>query len=333
MGSVGGRRRRPMGGGMAGSLARGYVAVSCFAFAGLLGGAGFLLAAAALVPEWVQDLGRDASSLLARAGGAGPGTEPAPAAAAVTGSMVDPIGDPAADSVAPTSGARYVRAAASIADVGHPSSYPGGVGGLHTTLRELERDIARWKDADPDLAAKLEAWERIRGPLLDLLESLTGSGVSVRCGRDAELGAVDIRTVAGEIAGTLAALAESERERARSLLGRLDGRTLLRLLLDDGSVSDAEAIEYLRAFSAPEAHLVLDRLARLVPDRAARLLRYLTGPGRALLPPEGSRSVGDAAAETAAQGRAARGKAGAGNDMAGNATGERPRFGGAAQRG
>jgi hypothetical protein len=251
-----------------GRIARAYVVLSSIAFAGLLGGACFLLAATAIVPEWVQDLSGEVSRLLEKAGGEVAETPSVRAGVPRVASVEDEPAPRASPALA-----RDWTAPLSLED-----SLPGGVGGLHTTLKALQSDIARWKDSDPregpaegrDLAERLEAWERIRAPLFELMASAPKSGGPGRWAQG-----MDIRSVSGEIAETLAAMAARKRQEARSILGRLDGRTLLRLLLEDGSLSDAEAVGYLGALPEPDALLVLDRLSRLVPDRGARLLRAL----------------------------------------------------------
>jgi hypothetical protein len=63
--------------------------------------------------------------------------------------------------------------------------------------------------------------------------------------------------------------AKAKPERSR----KLDAGTLVNLLLEPGALSDAEALQYLDEMSPSDGRRVLERLSRLVPERAGPLLR------------------------------------------------------------
>jgi len=222
-------------------MTRAYVFVSCLVFATLLGGAAFFGAAIWLVPGWVQEVGQDLSREIARLSG---GTSPAGTAASEAGSTAsqkagsEPRPEPAAPSAEPS---RPVPAA-------------------YTPAADAEREEMG------ELMERLDAWERLRKPLFALLRVRDGEP-SRALKEDS-----DIRPVAEKIAARLTSLRE-EALGERSVLDGLDARTFARILVEEESISDGEALRCLERFPRAKATEALERLSHLSPERAGRLLR------------------------------------------------------------
>jgi hypothetical protein len=267
-------------------LARFYVVLSCLLCGGLLGGAAFFAAAFIFVPEWVGQVAyqasvglRTVSAALERQVGEG-----RPLVTAASDKRPEPLAAPG-DGSAGDLGA----GAKEEGRLGLPSEEEADSAGraesLSATLDRLETDVALWKalpGVEPVQARarvaveRLEAWEGLRAPLLVLVERLA-DGAEVREPLDA---ASDIRDLAGDLASRLDDLAQSIRQTRTGVLGEIDPRNLAFLLADDRCVPEAEAVECLAELPAAESGAVLDRLARLSPQRASRLLRGLRQVGQ-----------------------------------------------------
>ena len=248
----------------------------------ILAGGIFFAAALWMVPEWVQGVARDAAEGIAALAGV---PFPAPQAAALSGpsepSQVRPEGpgkaaDEASGKAAPTSAPPGLAPDGTWLDVDNLDSSLRLVEGKISLMREASRGEVPGACAS-DVEEKLAAWERIRRPLIDLLETPAFRRDDARpLRRD-----LDIRLIAERIVDRLTPRPERSGDAKGDLVRKLDPRTLVRLLSEDDVVSDPEAVEYLSRCEPAQLQDVIERLSRVAPERAGRLLRSLTGDGAA----------------------------------------------------
>jgi hypothetical protein len=119
------------------------------------------------------------------------------------------------------------------------------------------------REEDMAAALRLEAWEMLRRPLFDLLASSESKETPLEPG-------VEIVAAAPRIAERIRRFARAPRESRREVA--LEPATVLRLLSEDGGMSDDMALDILSRLEPEGATRVLDGLARRAPARAARLL-------------------------------------------------------------
>lgn len=266
-------------------LGRLYVLLSGAVCGVLLGGVVFFSAAAWIVPEWTRTVGHEVSAaiaLLSTEGSEGSPVairesdgEPAPSPASMPGRT----SSPATSSILPTAdtGQDAVGSRATREEGNDPES----------AVRELEGRLALLRRGLPDseavkalrhqgrgaVEARLLAWERLRDPLFSVLALFPGRETD-RLLKDRD---ADIRLVAEDIVSRLAAIEVELEDTRAGVLESLDPLTVARLLLEERSLSDAQALAILGRFPDRRATEVLERLSRRSPERAARLLKGLWG--------------------------------------------------------
>jgi len=223
-------------------IVKAYVYASCLVTALLVANAAFAAIAGWLAPEWVEEAGASLADAIENLSGSGRHRRPAIA------------NEPE-------------RSEAPAADIAFAS---GPEGGLLGTPRSHRMENAAASAA----ALRLEAWEMLREPLFELLES--SSRVSP------EEAPID---PGAEIVIAAPRLADRVRRIARSPGGRreapsLEPRALLRLLAEESALSDETAAEVLSRMEPGDAVRVLDGLTRRAPLRAARLLERTTRAAR-----------------------------------------------------
>jgi len=235
-------------------IARLYSTAACLFLGAAITALLFVAIAARLAPESLEGAGGSLARAIARISGA-----------------VDsraPSGDaPAAPAPAPAP--RDPPAPAVPVAFGN-----GGDGGI---ARAIER-AARGR-------RETEAWRAVEVSLARLFEALGAEEEeSWRLGDGA--GIVD---AAPRIIERVERLTREQRERKKTLVESLEPRALARVLMDEASISDARAEEILAGIGQAARAEVIDRLSRLAPRRAARLLDRALG-GEAARGPSGARS-------------------------------------------
>jgi hypothetical protein len=234
-------------------LRRIYVVFSCGVFSSLVGGAAFLCAAAWIVPEWLQGASRDLAAAIERfAEGGGPreGAGGSP----FEGGLVHAT----------------LRQGGDRGDLPTPERHPG---------RDTWPASTSPTSQETEAAAKLTAWESLRPSLRALLVK---EGPEAEAALAADL---DIRLAAPLVALRLDRMARSVPD-SRATPGPKDGErrppdsgVLVNLLLDERSMTDEEALSFLTQYPERETSRVIERLSRIAPQRAARLLRGLAAIG------------------------------------------------------
>jgi hypothetical protein len=230
-------------------ITRIYSTVACLFLGAVLTAALFAAVAARLAPEWVEEAGGSLSRAIARLAGGTP-----------------PAGSEAAPAPAEPPPARPVSGAGEPAAAVLPAGFPDGGGGESP-------GVAAGRAARSTREAG--AWRAVEGSIARLLEAAGDSG-SER---------VDA-AAAPRIAARLERLARDLETRAAAAVS-LEPRVLARVLLEDESITDERAMEMLDTLRPAARAEVIDRLSRLSPRRAARLLdralggeaaRYRRGP-------------------------------------------------------
>jgi hypothetical protein len=123
--------------------------------------------------------------------------------------------------------------------------------------------------------ARLEAWESLRRPLIGFLNAAAGvsGGPSMERRTLAEDAAIE--PIAKEIAARLESLESEYAGSAERILKSLDPSAIARVLLDDRILPDDRARRILARLPRGAATDVIEKLSRLAPARAARLLERL----------------------------------------------------------
>lgn len=225
-------------------IARFYSTVACLFLGAAITAALFAVIAARLAPEWLEEAGGSLSRGIAR----------------ITGGATPSLAGGNALPVPPPAPARREPPAAVV-----PAAF-GNEGG-EGVVRAADRAVRGRRDA--------EAWRAVEGSLSRLLEAL-GDGEACRLGAGA-----GIADAAPRIVERLERLTRERLEGKRTLVESLEPRALARVLMDDGSISDARAQEILDGIEPAARAEVIDRLSRLAPRRAARLLDRVLGGGTA----------------------------------------------------
>jgi hypothetical protein len=234
-------------------IARLYSTAACLFLGATITALLFVAIAARLAPESLEGAGGSLARAIAR----------------ISGSVDSraPSGDaPAAPAPAPAP--RDPPAPAVPVAFGN-----GGDGGI---ARAIERAARGRRES--------EAWRAVEVSLARLFEALGVEEESCRPGYGA--GIVD---AAPRIIERMERLTREQRERKKTLVESLEPRALARVLMDEASISDARAEEILAGIGQAARAEVIDRLSRLAPRRAARLLDRALG-GEAARGPSGARS-------------------------------------------
>lgn len=227
-------------------------------FAGALAAGTALVGAAALGdPEWFESICREASEAVAGLPAAlGSSPLPGGADAPPPKSSPDPI----------------------VAEERETPAAPD----LEEKLASLENQVALLqavpgRDPLPERArtavSRLEAWERLRGPIFAVLEALAPEGAS----SPLPAPGADIREIAGELARRLERAARARVEARSSVAGALGSREVVLLALEGRASTDDAAVERVLGLPPEEAAAALRRLAALRPDLTARVLSALRG--------------------------------------------------------
>ena len=258
-------------------IARLYVLGSCFLFGVLLCSALVTGVALWLVPDWAEGVARALTDRIGR-------FYPSPAKEKPSGHLPDLArGPPAsASSVLASPLGREAAGATPILDRRSGEAEKEvwiDVAALESRLQLLEGTVPSWKGVvgDEDSKAgpaewkeRLDAWEQVREPLFKFLSATAPSGVKVPFHWSS-----DIRTVAPQVVDRLKLLVEEKTSLRRRIVQKLEPRTLVRVLLENQSLSDAQAMEFLSQLSQKDASEVLERLSRVSPETTARLLRLV----------------------------------------------------------
>jgi len=215
-------------------IVRAYVCASCLLMALVLANGAFAALAAWLAPEWIQEAGATLAHAVDTLCGSGRDRAP---------EMAE---DPE-------------RGAASSGDIAFAS---GPDGGLLGTPPPPGTSYA----AGTAAALRLEAWETLREPLFELIESASRATPG-----DPPLDhGAEIVLAAPRLTDRLRRLVRSSGERRDP--PSLEPRALLRLLAEESAMTDETALQVLSRMEPDDALRVLDGLTRRAPLRAARLL-------------------------------------------------------------
>jgi len=215
-------------------IVKAYVYGSCLLMALVLANGAFAALAAWLAPEWIEEAG---ASL-------------ADAIDTLCGSGRDRL---------PEIGKGSERGADHPEDIAFASGPEGGLLGTPLPFRAESA-------AETAAALRLEAWEMLREPLFELIESASRAAPG-----DPPLDpGAEIVLAAPRLTERLRRLARSSRERREPPV--IEPRSLLRLLAEESAMSDETALEVLSRMGPEDAMRVLDGLTRRAPLRAARLL-------------------------------------------------------------
>jgi hypothetical protein len=192
------------------------------------------MASARLAPEWVEEAGASLAEAIETLSGSGRHRLPA--------SAKEPE-----------------RREAPAEDIAFASGPEGGLLGMPPPARTEAA-------ASTAAALRLEAWEMLREPLFELIESAPRVSPG-----DAPIDpGAEIVIAAPRLADRLRRIARSPGERREA--PSLDPRALLRLLAEENALSDETAVDVLSRMAPADALRVLDGLTRRAPLRAARLL-------------------------------------------------------------
>ena len=214
-------------------IVKAYVCASCLVTALLVANVAFAALAGWLAPEWVEEAGASLADAIETLSGSGRHGRPAIA------NEPERLEEPAAD-------------------IAFASGPAGGLLGTPPWRTEAAAASAA--------ALRLEAWEMLREPLFELIESASRASPG-----DAAIDpGAEIVIAAPRLADRLRRIARSPGERREA--PTLEPRALLRLLAEESALSDETAAEVLSRMEPGDAVRVLDGLTRRAPLRAARLL-------------------------------------------------------------